>query len=205
MNKNNINYLQKKIDNIHTKEIILTLKEYNLLLKLAAKMFEMETIVFLYDSIKENNLQPSSDTFYHINKLHSKTIKNNSFIRVPIKNINRLKPRRRIHKIIKGYNYTKNYNKALLHKNDVINYLHLHPEIIQFHRIKLAKNLSKKCNITFNEARYIITNLKRTKFLKIDTPKISDFSNLEKFIEEERKSRPINQQTRISDFFNKKI
>ena len=78
MNKNTVNYLQNKIDNIHTKRIILTLKEYNLLLKLAVKMYEMEVVVFLYDSIKENNLQPSSETYIYINKLHSKTIQNNS-------------------------------------------------------------------------------------------------------------------------------
>ena len=180
MNKNTINYLQNKIDNIHTKRIILTLKEYNLLLKLAVKMYEMEAVVFLYDSIKENNLQPSSETYTYINKLHSKTIQNNSSIRIPIKNVNSLKPRRRIHKIMKGYNYTENYNKALFHKETVKKYLHLHPELIQFHRIKLAKKISKGCKISFNDARYIITHLKRIKFFtnieNMKSNKITDYN-----------------------------
>ena len=33
-------------------------------------------------------------------------------------------------------------------------------------RFKLAKNISKNCKISIRESRYIITNLKKTKFLK---------------------------------------
>ena len=45
----------------------------------------------------------------------------------------------------------------------------------------MANYISKNCNITFDEARYVITNLKRTK--KINKPiqtanKINDFFNI---------------------------
>ena len=164
MNKNNAYHLQSQINKISDNLITLTLNEYNSLIKLAVQLYEMGAVVFLYDSIKENNLQPSSETYADINKLHSKTVLNNSTIKIPIKNTNSLKSRRRIHKIMKGYNYTKNYNKALLNKEDVKQYLKSHPELITLHRIKLAKKISKACKISFNDARYILTHLKRIKF-----------------------------------------
>ena len=164
MNKNNVYHLQDQINKIYNKLVTLTLNEYNSLIKLAVQLYEMGAVVFIYDSIKDNNLQPSSETYTYINKLHSKTAPNNSTIKIPIKNTSSLKSRRRIHKIMKGYNYAKNYNKALLHKEDVKQYVKSHPELITLHRIKLAKKISKACKISFNDARYIITHLKRIKF-----------------------------------------
>ena len=76
----------------------------------------------------------------------------------------KLQPRRRIHKIMKGYNYSENYNNALQHMDKVKNYIKLNPHVKEYPRIKLAKNIAKNCNITFNESRYIITNLKKIKF-----------------------------------------
>ena len=81
---------------------------------------------------------------------------------------------------MKGYNYSENYNNALQHLELVKSYIILHPEIKTYNKIKLAKTISSKCNITFNDARYIITNLKKTKFL-ID--------------------QNMNQQKSITDFF----
>ena len=197
--------LKNNILKIYNKGYLPNLDQYNELIKKCAGEYEMSAVVFLYDNMKLNGIKPNKETFENINKLHSKKCPENNSIIIPNQNIGKLKPRRRIHKIMKGYNYSSNYQKALEHIDIVKEYITMNPNVKYYSRIKLAKNISKKCNITFNDARYIITNLKRTKFLKIDTPKISDFSNLEKFIEEERKSRPINQQTRISDFFNKKI
>jgi len=52
----------------------------------------------------------------------------------------------------------------------------IHPEIRQYNKIKLSKNISSNCDVSFADARYIITNLKRTKFLTDDNNKtIIDF------------------------------
>jgi hypothetical protein len=122
--------------------------------------------VTILKQIKERDIFsciPESKTIY-INELNNK---------------NSLQPRRRIHKIMKGYNYTKNYNKALLHKEAVKLYIKSHPEVITLHRIKLAKKISKGCKISFNDARYIITHLKRIKFFSTientKSKKITDY------------------------------
>lgn len=195
--------LKETINKLYRNEIKIPLKVYNTLIYQCAKTYEMAAVVFLYDHMKKNGIEPTEETFKLINKLHSKKCPENNNIVIPNQNVGKLKPRRRIHKIMKGHNYSSNYQTALEHLDSVKEYITQNPDVKYYSRIKLAKHLSKKCNITFNDARYIITNLKRTKFLKIDSPKMSDFSNVEKFLEAERKSRPITQQTRISDFFNK--
>ena len=195
--------LEIKIKKLYLDEIKINQRDYNNLICHCVQKYEMAAVVFLYDHMKKNGIEPSEETFKLIDKLHSKKCPENNNIIIPNQNVGKLKPRRRIHKIMKGHNYSSNYQAALEHLDSVKEYITQNPDVKYYSRIKLAKHLSKKCNITFNDARYIITNLKRTKFLKIDPPKMSDFSNVEKFLEAERKSRPITQQTRISDFFNK--
>ena len=73
----------------------------------------------------------------------------------------KLASRRRIHKIIKGYNYKNSLKNLELVKS----YIELHSEIINYDRIKFAKHISNNCNIPFNNTRYIITNLKKKKFI----------------------------------------
>lgn len=197
--------LKYKIQQLYNSDIKLSLFEYNNLIKECVGKYEMAAVVFLYDDMKSKGVTPNDYTFKLINKLHSKKCPENNHIYIPNQNVGKLKPRRRIHKIMKGHNYSENYNNALIHLDKVKVYIQNNPDVKYYSRIKLAKHLSKKCMISFNDARFIITNLKRTKFLKIDPPKISDFSNVEKFLEAEKKSRPIKQQTRISDFFNKSI
>ena len=59
-------------------------------------------------------------------------------------------------------------------------YSPLHPEVRQYNRIKMAKNISNNCNLKFDDVRYIITNLKKTKFLV---------------------NKNVEQQKSITDFF----
>jgi pentatricopeptide repeat protein len=195
--------LKKTIRSIYHDDLQLNLNEYNSLIYHCVSNYEMAAVIFLYDNMKKKNIKPDSHTFNLINKLHSKKCPENNIIVIPNQNVGKLNPRRRIHKIMKGHNYSENYQNALQHLEKVKKYISENPDVKYYSRIKLAKHLSKNCDISFNNARYIITNLKKTKFLKIDTPKISDFTNVEKFLEAERKSRPLVQQTRISDFFNK--
>jgi len=195
--------LKEIIHKLYNNKLQLNLNEYNSLLYQCVSNYEMAAVVFLYDHMKSNGIIPNEETFKLIDKLHSKKCTENNSIYIPGQNVGKLKPRRRIHKIMKGHNYSDNYQNALKHLDKVKQYILKNPDVKYYSRIKLAKHLSKKCEISFDNARYIITNLKRTKFLKIDTPKISDFYNTEKFLEAERKSSQLVQQTRISDFFNK--
>ena len=158
-------YLQKKINELDIEKT--NINEYNKLLEQCAKYHEMNAMVYIYDHMKNNDIKPNEDSYIQIDKLHSKKIYESNKIKLNNNfSGNKLEARRRIHKIMKGYNYSDNYNNALKNKSKVVEYIENNPKIADIeNRIALAKNISKNCNISFNDARYIITNLKRTKFL----------------------------------------
>ena len=67
---------------------------------------------------------------------------------------------------MKGYNYTDNYQKALVHLDKVKQFLDKNPKWKTCeNKIKLAKEISKQCSLNMKTSKYIITNLKRTKFI----------------------------------------
>ena len=158
-------YIQRIYDG-HSFNIV----EYNCLLNATTRHKEFAATVFLYDSMKNNKVIPNDITYNHINRLHSKTIPENRKIRLQWDGKTRLPSRRRIHKIMKGYNYTDKYNNAKVYNDRVLSHIHNHPECLNYGRIKLAKDISKKCHISFDDARLIITHLKRTKKIKLVSP-----------------------------------
>jgi len=198
--------LKQKIYNLYKPGIKLSLNEYNNLIKLCVDINEMAAVVFIYDNMIENKISPDKNTYNLINKLHSKTIRENNEIYIKNQNIGKLNPRRRIHKIIKGYNYSDNYKNALIHLDKVKTYLNNNPDIKSYHRIKLANTISKKCSITFDEARYIVTNLKKTKFIndrEIVKKKIDDFTEISKIHNNTTYlSNNSIKQTSITNFFH---
>jgi pentatricopeptide repeat protein len=155
-----------------------SLEYYNSLLKKCIEYKEMRATVYVYDDMLENNIKPNDNTFKIIDKLHSKTVP--EFSRIYIKNFNKnsLQPRRRIHKIMKGHNYSKNYNNALINLDKVKLYLDKNPEhkSVQ-NRHKLAIIIAKNCNVSINDSRYIITKLKRIKYLTDEPIKTKDIRN----------------------------
>lgn len=161
----NLDLLKEKIYALYNTDLIYSLEEYNLLIHACADLYEMNAVVFLYDNMKYHKIIPNNETYTYINKLHSKTCPEKNIIYIRDDGKKKLQPRRRIHKIMKGYNYTENYIDALRHIDKVKNYIKSNPHVKEYPRIKLAKNIVKNCNISFNESRYIITNLKKTKFL----------------------------------------
>ena len=163
------------------------LKDFNNLIKLCVDRNEMGAVVYLYDKMIERDVKPDKNTYTLINKLHSKTIPESKQIVITYTDgKSRLQPRRRIHKIMKGYNYGNNYNSAKQYETKVREFLNKNPnyKTLVEQRIKLAKIISKNCGISFNDARYIITSLKRQKYF-------NDCKN------------NISKQTKISDFFKK--
>lgn len=140
--------------------------EYNTLLKQLVQKREMAAVVFVYDMMKKHSVNPTRYTFTLIDKLHSKTIPEGRTITVPQLQRRSLQPRRRIHKIMKGYHYTRRYEQAVREYATVVKaYLRTHSDSVPVHkRIKLAKMLAKKLGMSFDNARFVITHLKRTKF-----------------------------------------
>tara|TARA_B100000524_G_scaffold326466_1_gene209980 strand:- start:4281 stop:4811 length:531 start_codon:yes stop_codon:yes gene_type:complete len=175
-----MNELQIKINNLQN----LSIQQYNEILKDCAKFREMTAMVYVYDKMKQNGVTPNEETFKHIDKLHSKNINESNKILLKSELGKKLPPRRRIHKIMKGYNYTNNYNEALQYKPIVIDYINKNPDIATINnRIIMAKQISKNCNISFNHVRYIITNLKKTKFFDKNCIKNSKQESILKYFQ----------------------
>jgi len=192
--------LKNEIYRLYDLSVSYNLDKYNNLIKKCADLHEMSAVVFIYDNMKYHKITPTKLTYSLINKLHSKNIKENNHIYIKNQDVGKLKARRRIHKIIKGYNYSDKYNNALKYLDRVKKYLTDNPDKKNLNRIKLAKIISKNCDITFDDSRFIITNLKKTKFLS-NNDSINTGVNFvpnEKFFTSEKKK---NKQKKINDFF----
>lgn len=191
--------LKERVFKLYDSGHSYTLEEYNELIKTCVDLNEMAGVVFLYDHMKSVKIEPTKETFGYISRLHSKTVTDNN--KLDIKMLNALKPRRRIHKIMKGYEYTDNYNNALLHLDKVKKFLNENPEYKVYDKRGLINVIYKNCKIDKKDARYIVTNLKRTKFL--NKREVDDFSNVEKYLKVNQKEYVA--QRRISEFFPKNV
>ena len=105
--------LKDRVNRLYNVEHRLTLEEYNTLLLDCVNRYEMAAVVFIYDHMKQSTIEPNEYTYSIIDKLHSKTVKQSNEIYIKNQNVGKLDPRRRIHKIMKGYNYSDNYNNAM--------------------------------------------------------------------------------------------
>tara|TARA_B110000211_G_scaffold195755_1_gene224494 strand:+ start:1125 stop:1652 length:528 start_codon:yes stop_codon:yes gene_type:complete len=164
----NLNTLQIEIDNVHTYTHV---GQYNIVLKACADKYEMAAMVHVYDTLKKHHITPTDATYAIINRLHSKTCPESKHITIPTSSDRTLASRRRIHKIMKGFNYTRNYKKAMIHLPGVISFVNANPYVKVYSRGKLVRTLEQRCGITSKEAMYIITKLKRIKFFKEATEK----------------------------------
>ena len=173
----NIMNLQNNINNLIHNNHIPNMAEYTSLVKDCVYTKEFGATIYVYDHLLKNKLKATEEIFQLINKLHSKTIPENCRIKVPITKPC-LQPRRRIHKIMKGHLYTDQYNNALKNVEEVKSFLNKNPSIAKTgDRIKMAKQISKNCDVNFKDARYIITHLKRKKFFDTfsNQSKMTDF------------------------------
>ena len=153
--------LQSEINNIINLDNI---HELNELVKKCLDNNEMNAVVYVYDYIKQQKYIPNDYTYELINKLHSKTILENSKLIIPDNGKKKLQARRRIHKIMKGYNYSN----ALKNKEVVILYLKNNEYIYNGKDTKqeklLINELKKNCNLSVSDIRHILTYLKRIRF-----------------------------------------
>jgi pentatricopeptide repeat protein len=200
----NLENLVKEIENIDNYKN-KSLSYYNNLIDNCTKYNEMEAVVYLYDHMIKNNIKPNEETYKSINRLHSKTIKENN--QIYIKNLNRTKrlaPRRRIHKIMKGHLYSAKYNNAKKHEEKVRQFLDNNNQykMIIKQRIKLAKIISKNCNIPFNDARFIITSLKRQKYFNNSNK--NEKKTMTKIVDTSKTKTKNTKQQSILSYFNNK-
>ncbi len=186
--------LQTDIDNLSKPGPILSLIQYHQLLERCVQGHEFAATVYVYDHLLAKGLKPEKETFQIIERLHSKTLPEKNTIYLKPDGKKKLQPRRRIHKIIKGYHYSDNYNAAKVYIPKVKAFLAINLKYKQEPRIKLAKIISRGCHISFNDARYIITSLKREGFLPKDVVKSSS-QGLDKFTK-------INANTEMSTLFD---
>ena len=156
-----IEYLQIEINNINN---FNNIGDLNDILKECVNLNEMRAIVYIYDYIKLHKLIPTDYTYELINKMHSKTIKENNNLIIPDNNINNLQPRRRIHKIMKGYNYSN----ALKNKDIIINYLNNNNYEYDGKNNKLKNKLINEIysnsTVSISDIKHIITYLNRQKY-----------------------------------------
>jgi hypothetical protein len=160
--------IQDKISNIN--QYCITRKDYHELLTICSKMKECCACVYIYDTMKKNNIECNQETFDILDKLHRKDLVDCNTLRVPSTGNRTLAPKRRIHKIMKGQITKDNYSNALRHKQIVIDFLNKNPDIkTNPRRHWVAKQVSKQCNLDVRTVRYIITHLKRIKFIDKST------------------------------------
>ncbi len=188
--------LQTDIDNLSKPGPILSLIQYHQLLERCVQGHEFAATVYVYDHLLAKGLKPEKETFQIIERLHSKTLPEKNTIYLKPDGKKKLQPRRRIHKIIKGYHYSDNYNAAKVYIPKVKAFLAINLKYKQEPRIKLAKIISRGCHISFNDARFIITSLKREGYLPKDDAKTSS-QGLDKF-----KFTKINTNTEKSTLFD---
>ena len=143
-----------------------TIKDYHNILKQCCDRRECAASVYVYDKMKEKGFQPNHETYKILDPLHRKDLIESNQLHLPVTKMRSLQPKRRIHKIMKGYATKNNYSKAMEHKQTVIDFLNKHPDIK--HNPKrhwVAKQISKNCNLDVRTVRYIVTHLKRIKFI----------------------------------------
>ena len=153
--------IQLNIDNINN---LSNINDLNQLLKSCVLVYELDAVVYIFDYMKQNKYKPNDYTYQLINKLHSKKVNKNSNLKIPNNGKRKLDAKRRIHKIMKGYNYSI----ALKNKNLVINFLENNNYNYDGKNKKQEKVLidliKKNCNLPLSDIRHILTYLKRQKF-----------------------------------------
>ena len=157
--------MQNKINNINK---LITLDEFHNLLQECVDNHEMKCVVYIYDTMINKKINPTDKTYQIINILHSKTIKENNSITIPNQSFGRtLQPRRRIHKIMKGYFY----KKALLKKDILISFIEKMDTIDYDGKDKkqknqLCKKIQKNTPLSSSEVNFIIGYLNRINYFK---------------------------------------
>tara|TARA_Y100000389_G_scaffold163876_1_gene167320 strand:- start:2787 stop:3290 length:504 start_codon:yes stop_codon:yes gene_type:complete len=141
-------------------------KQYHEILSACAMLGEMRACVFVYDHMLSKKIKPTTETINILQKVHSKTVVENDTLLRHSRDTSKLLPRRRIHKIVKGANYSENYNEACdKYLGSIKEFLETDVSLKQLHKNKLIPRISTELSIPERHVRYVVTKLKRTKYL----------------------------------------
>lgn len=153
---------------------------YISLLRKSVELKEFRTAVFIFDQIKSRGWTPTEEVYQILEELHSKTLPESNKVKVPIVNpgAKTLAPRRRIHKIIKGWRMKQTNQISIQYLPKAKGLLECRPDYKRLPRIELAKKIANGCHLDFETSRRIVTKLKQTGYLPKDiaAPKVSSFN-----------------------------
>ena len=143
------------------------LEVYLSLLTQCVKLREFRAAVFIFDQIKDTFQEIPENAYTILDPLHSKTVPESSQVKVPVldPSAKTLAPRRRIHKIMKGYQIRQTNQTAAVYLPKVKGFLECHSNYKTLPRIPLAKRIATGCHLDFNTSRRIVTKLRQTGFL----------------------------------------
>lgn len=165
------------LDLSHRLQLLLTptyhpdISVYLSLLKNSVELQEFRAAVFVFDQIKATSSVIPEEAYQVLERLHSKTLPESSRVTVPVldPSAKTLAPRRRIHKIIKGWKLKQTNQVATVFIPKVKGFLECHSDLKTIPRIKLAKKIASGCHLDFETSRRIITKLRQTGYLPKET------------------------------------
>lgn len=148
------------------------LSTYLKLLDRCVELHEFQAAVFVFDQIKSRGWTPTDMVYTTLERLHSKTLPEFTKVKVPIidPGAKKLQPRRRIHKIIKGWRLRRTNQIVDKYLPKVKGFLECHSAYKSLRRVPLANHISYGCGLDFETSRRIVTKLRQTGYL----PKESD-------------------------------
>eukprot|EP00040_Diaphanoeca_grandis_P004289 m.27924 g.27924 ORF g.27924 m.27924 type:complete len:231 (-) comp15835_c0_seq1:1711-2403(-) len=177
--------------------------EFLALLRQCVDQREFAAAVFVWDQLFVRGWKPIDAAYRLLEGLHSKKIQESKAVKVPHVTPQALAPRRRIHKIIKGWRIKQVNVGVFDYVDKAIDVLNTNPNLKTLHRHQLAKALRKLCNIADLEtARRLVTKLKQKKILP---PKSEQIKQEKKTSEDMHKQRKPGKSTNTSSQFKKKM
>ena len=143
-------------------------QQYHDILRACAMLGEMRACVYVYDHMQNvSKFKATKETIEILEMVHSKTQRCNDTLLMHPCDTSKLSPRRRIHKIVKGANYSESYNKACdVHLDSVKAFLNMNPPLRGWEKTKLIRHIGQELKIPEKDVRYVITKLKRTKYFE---------------------------------------
>jgi pentatricopeptide repeat protein len=143
------------------------LKEYESLMGKCVNKRDFRAAVYVFDKILQHKIVPSETVYLTLEGLHSKSLPESSILEIPSDGMSqrKLAPRRRIHKIIKGWRQKKTNVVVKQYLDKARIFLGENPQYKTLPRLSLARKLEKACHIEFETARRLVTKLKQTGYI----------------------------------------
>lgn len=159
--------LQHQIHQLASPSYHPSMTHYEYLIGQCVAKRDFRAAVYVFDKILEGGVTPSEKVYLTLEKLHSKTLPESSTLAIPSEGLGqrKLAPRRRIHKIIKGWRQRKTNLVVKEYLTQARTFLDKNPQHKTLPRLSLARKLGKACQVDFETARRLVTKLKQTGYI----------------------------------------